>query len=223
MTGPEPIEAVTADGTVVRGELTAGGAATWVVLVHAEGSDIDEWRPLTAALASEGWNLLALDLPGHGGSDGEWEPPMGPEQVQLGVELARGRGAMHVAVVASGHGAMWALEAVARAIDDPELALADSLVLISPGPVGDADPERIRGEGLAKTIISGAFAPGLEDAVTLLRASIGWTVAVRFPTEARGAAMLEGPHAVNVVDKIAAFIREQAELTGPGRLRADRF
>jgi len=219
---PEPVEATTADGTVVRGELTAGPATTWVVLVHAEGSDIDEWRPLTEALAPEGWNLLALDLPGHGGSEGEWGPAAGPELVQLGVELARSRGAMHVAVVAPGAGAMWALEAVARATDDPGLPLADSLVLLSPGPVGDADPGRIRGDGLAKTIISGAFAPGLEDAVTLLRASIGWTVAVRFPTDACGAAMLEGPHAANVADKIAHFIREQAALTGPGRQRAAR-
>jgi pimeloyl-ACP methyl ester carboxylesterase len=222
VTQPEAVEATAADGTVVRGEMTAGPAATWVVLVHADGGDIDDWRPLATALGREGWNLLALDLPGHGGSEGTWDAATGPDQVQLGVDFARSRGAMHVAVVAPCAGAMWALEAVARAIDDPGVALADSLVLLSPGPVGDADPDRIRGDGLAKAIISGAFAPGLEDAVTLLRASIGWTVAVRFPTDARGAAMLAGPLAVNVADKIAHFIREQAVLTGPGQHRATR-
>jgi pimeloyl-ACP methyl ester carboxylesterase len=192
------------------------------VLVHAEGADIDEWRPLIEALSPESWNLLALDLPGHGGSEGEWDPADGPAQVQLSVDLARRRGAGHVAVVAAGAGAMWALEAVARAIDDPTVALADSLVLISPGPVEEADPDRIRGDGLAKIIISGAFAPGIDDAVTLLRASIGWTVAVRFPSDARGPELVAGRHAVNVADKIASFVREQAAQSGPGQLRASR-
>ena len=222
MIAPEPVEALAPDKTVVRGELEGGDSTTWVVLVHEEGADIDEWRPLTEALAPEGWNLLALDLPGHGGSEGEWDPADGPAQVQLGVDLARRRGAGHVAVVAAGAGAMWALEATARALDDPTAALADSLVLVSPGPVGEADPDRIRGDGLAKIIISGAFAPGLDDAVTLLRASIGWTVAVRFPTDARGAELVAGPHAVNVADKIASFVREQAAQIGPGELRASR-
>ena len=222
MIAREPVEALAPGETVIRGELQAGDSTTWVVLVHAEGGDIDEWRPLATALAPEGWNLLALDLPGHGGSDGEWDPADGPAQVQVGVDLARRRGAGHVAVVAAGVGAMWALEAVARAIDDAALSLADSLVLISPGPVEGADPARIRGDGLAKIIISGAFAAGLDDAVTLLRTSIGWTVAVRFPTDARGIGLLEGRHAVNVADKIASFVREQAAQTGPGQLRAGR-
>ncbi len=222
MIAPEPVEALAPGETVVRGELQAGDSATWVVFVHAEGADIDEWRPLIEALAPESWNLLALDLPGHGGSEGEWDPANGPAQVQLVVDLARRRGAGHVAVVAAGAGAMWALEAVARALDDPTVALPDSLVLISPGPVEGALPGRIRGDGLAKIIMSGAFAPGLDDAVTLLRASIGWTVAVRFPTDAHGAELVAGPHMVNVADKIASFVREQAAQTGPGQLRASR-
>ena len=73
---------------------------------------------------------------------------------------------------------------------------------------------------MAKTILSGAFAPGNEDSVTLLQASIGWTVAVRFPSDAIGTALLAGPHRVNAADKIAAFVREQSTLPGPGELRA---
>ncbi len=222
MTAPEPVELAGAGGDVVRGELVAGSSPTWLVFVHEPGSDIDEWRPLTTALAPEGWNLLALDLPGHGGSEGEWDPAAGPDQVELAVGYARRSGAAHVCVVAPGVGAMWALEAVARALDDPGLPLADSLVLVSPGPIGDADPDRIRGEGLAKTILAGSLAPGVEDAFTLLQASIGWTVAVRFPTDERGAALFAGPHAVNAADKVAAFVREQATLTGPGALREPR-
>lgn len=219
MTERRPVEAAAGD-TVVRGELVPGDTATWVVLIHEVGGDIDDWDPLMASLQPEGWNLLAFDLPGHGGSEGEWDPATGPEQVQVAIDFARRNGAGHVAVVASGAGAMWALESVARALADPDVALADSLVLISPGPIGEADPSSIRGDGLAKMIISGAFGPGLEDAFTLLQSSIGWSVAVRFPAGEVGTALVNGPHHVNVADKIASFVREQAALTGPGQLRA---
>lgn len=221
MNEPRPVETTTPDHTVVRGELVTGGTTNWLVLVHDAGGDIDEWLPLRLALRGEEWNLLAFDLPGHGGSEGEWDPAAGPDQVQAGIDFARREGASHVAVVAPGAASMWALEAMARGLDDADTALADSLVMLTPGPVGDADPDRIRGDGLAKTILSGAFAPGLEDAVTLLQASIGWTVAVRFPTDARGTALLTGEQGVNAANKIAAFIREQAAQTGPGELRAE--
>ncbi len=220
MSTPQPVETAMPDGAVIRGEVTAGESTTWLVLVHQEGGDLDDWRPLNAELAQEEWNLLALDLPGHGGSEGEWDQTDGPDAVQAGIDYARAHGAGSVTVVAAGAGAMWALEAAARGLADPGRGLADCMVLISPGPIGDADPDRIRGDGMSKTILSGAFAPGNEDSVTLLQASIGWTVAVRFPSDASGTALLAGPHRVNVADKIAAFVREQSTLPGPGELRA---
>jgi hypothetical protein len=94
------------------------------------------------------------------------------------------------------------------------------MVLLSPGSLDGADLGRMRGEGLSKLIISGSFAPGLDDAVELMQASIGWTVAVRYPSAERGTGLLGGDHAISVADKIASFVREQAEQSGPGLLRA---
>ena len=137
--------------------------------------------------------MLALDLRGHaGGSDGDWRAPTAASSnVDLGVNVARRLGAEHVAVVAAGAGALAALECVGRAVDEPTFALADSLVLLSPGPLGDADPARLRGEGLATLIVSSSLARGQQDAdaEALMRASLGWTVRVTFATDDRAAAL----------------------------------
>lgn len=41
--------------------------------VHGAGMDHTVWTPQTRYFAHHGWSVLALDLPGHGGSDG---PPL---------------------------------------------------------------------------------------------------------------------------------------------------
>jgi pimeloyl-ACP methyl ester carboxylesterase len=218
----EAIQGTTADGVVLRGELTRGDTSTFLVLVHDVGRDLDDWRPLVAALAATGWSMLALDLRGHGGSDGEWSAGRGHLDVDLGVNLARRLGAEHVAVVAAGTAALAALECVARAVAEPTFALADSLVLLSPGPLGDADPARLRGEGLATLIVSSSRGAQDADAEALMRASIGWTVRVTFVTDDRGTAILRGPFAAHVADRTASFLREQATLVGPGLARTRR-
>jgi pimeloyl-ACP methyl ester carboxylesterase len=163
-----------------------------------------------------------LDLRGHGGSDGSDDVPPDPLDVDLAVTLARRAGAEHVAVLAAGGGAIAALKSVARALPEPSFALPDSLVLLSPGPVVGSDLDELRGDGLAKLIMSGADGPRAADARSILGASIGWTVAVSFGTDRQGTQLLDETFRSQVVDKAAAFIREQAALGGPGfdRLRS---
>ncbi len=215
----DPIQATTADGVVLRGEGVLGSTATWIVLVHDAGEDIDVWRPLITALADTGWNFLALDLRGHGGSDGEWDATRGHLDVDLGVNLAQRSGAEHIAIAGAGIGAVAALECVANAVDQPSFALADSLVLLSPGPLAGVDLGRLRGEGLATLIMSGSIGPAAGWAEELLRVSIGWSVSVSFPTEAQGTDLLQGEYGLHVADKIGAFLREQETQVGPGRAR----
>jgi pimeloyl-ACP methyl ester carboxylesterase len=192
------------------------------VAAHDTGDDIDVWRPLRGKLVEAGWSFLALDLRGHGGSDGVAEGPVDPLDIDLGVTLARRTGAEHVSVFAAGGAAIAALKCVARALAAPSYALADSLVLLSPGPVPEDEADQLRGQGLAKLIVSGSIGPQAGDARAVMRASIGWTVSVSFATDRRGTELLEQPFGAQVMDKAAAFVREQSVLGGPGleRLRS---
>ena len=213
----EALEATTADGLTLRGELVRGGEI-WTVLVHEAGGDIDEWAPLRTRLAARGWTVLALDLRGHGGSDGEWDPGRGRLDVDLAVTLARRLGGRHVCVVAAGRSGVLALRAVERALAEPAAELPDSLVLLSPGPLDGADPMGLRGGGMPKLVVTGSHDPHRSDAEALQRASIGWTLGVSVATEARGAA-LAAEWADVVVDKMRTFLTEQAALRGLGEAR----
>ena len=217
----EAVLATTADGFTLRGERVRGDG-TWVVLVHDVGEDIDAWLPIRPGFVGSGWTVLALDLRGHGGSDGPdpWVPARGELDVDLGVTLARRGGARHVCVVAAGYGAVLALRAVERAREEEAFELPDSLVLFSPGPLDGADPMELRGGGLSRLMLYGAADPDRDDALALQRSAIGWQVAISFPTSARGTA-LAAERRVNVLDKIGGFLREQATLRGPGQARAE--
>jgi pimeloyl-ACP methyl ester carboxylesterase len=212
----EAIQATTEDGVTLRGELVRGPTATWIVCIHDADGDIDVWHPLITELAPEGWNMLALDLRGHGGSDGTAEQTLYHLDVGVGVDLARRHCAEHVSIVAAGIGAMAALESVARALDDPARSLADSLVLLSPGPLTGSDPARLRGDGLATMIISGAHGSQAADAKSIQQASIGWTIGVTFATDTRSTELLFGEVGAHIADKIGTFLREQSTLGGPG-------
>src|SRR6476661_11144430 len=118
-----PAEVELPDGTVLRGERWCGDD-TWLVLAHDRTRDLDDWRPLQPLVAERGRSALALDLRGHGGSDGDgWDP-----EADLSAALAHAReqGAVAVSVVAAGETALAALH-----------LQADVLVLLSPHSGGD--------------------------------------------------------------------------------------
>ena len=88
MSHPVPIEVRTGSGVTVRGhELAAVGPP--VVFLHEPGRDLDAWGPRTAEFAKKGFKVLALDLPGHGLSDGDeddWAAPMGEVIGEIGAQ-----------------------------------------------------------------------------------------------------------------------------------------
>jgi pimeloyl-ACP methyl ester carboxylesterase len=216
----EAVQATTADGIALRGELIRGDDV-WACLVHDEGEDIDVWRPLRPGLSRRGWTVLALDHRGHGGSDGEWPSEHAELDVDLAVTIARRSRARHVSVMAAGSSGLLALQAVERALPMDSFELPDSLVLVSPGPLGDVDPMTLRGQGLPKLFLGGGNDPLGEDSEALRKASIGWTVGVTFGTAAHGSALV-AEHAPRVLDKIVSFLNEQSVLRGLGLKRAER-
>lgn len=74
MTAPIVIE-IGVGGAVVRGHEFANDGPP-VVLLHEPGRDLDTWSPFAAWFAGHGFKVIAIDLPGHGLSDGDaddWE------------------------------------------------------------------------------------------------------------------------------------------------------
>jgi len=213
----EAIHATTADGLTLRGEIVQGNEL-WVVFVHDAGEDIDAWRPLRPLCVARGWTVLALDLRGHGGSEGEWDPGAAAFDIDLAVTLSRRLGARHVSIIAAGLGGIVTLRAVQRALADPLLELPDSLVLLSPCPLDENDPMDLRGDGLPKLVFIGSKDPLRGDAETLTRASIGWTLSVSVASEAHGTNLLREWTAI-VADKINSFLAEQASFQGLGLAR----
>jgi pimeloyl-ACP methyl ester carboxylesterase len=85
-----------------------------VVFIHGVLNDHSVWGLQTRYFAHHGWNVLALDMPGHCRSQGE--PPNSVEEAaDFIVALLDAAGLKKVALVGHSFGALVALEAAARA------------------------------------------------------------------------------------------------------------
>ena len=239
----EPVELVAGDGCVLRGQRWPG-PADWVVLLHdvGEDEDLDRWRPLVSHLLAQRFAVFALDLRGHGASEGEWDDAAAVGDIVTAVRFARAAGAATVYVGAAGVSALDALRATAvTAVEglvllSPRLALTPSSAVsplsrdrprgkapFSPLPaLGEgtgvrAEPD-LRGRGVAKLFIAGAGDPALGQMIDRLRnASIGWALAVSLPTDAQGTALLDGPWATHAREHILGFLRECRFIAHGGR------
>lgn len=209
-TSPAEAVAITAaDGVSLRG-LRWPGADAWAVLLHdhGEGEDLDRWAPLAPALAARGWTVLAVDLRGHGGSDGVWDSARAESDLAVLVEFAHSGGAVFVAVVSAGEVAMLALRTAAA-------TRPDALILLSPPLAPEQPLTDLRGAGEAKLIlIGGGDAAIRAGAERLLAAAIGWVLLVNLPATAQGTALLRSDVATHLREQIVGFLNERRFLAG---------
>lgn len=85
-----------------------------VVFIHGVLNDHSVWILQTRYFANHGWNVLALDLPGHCRSAGE--PPRSVEEgADFILALLQAAGVERAALVGHSFGSLVALEAAARA------------------------------------------------------------------------------------------------------------
>jgi pimeloyl-ACP methyl ester carboxylesterase len=86
------------------------------LFIHGVLHDHSVWILQTRYLAHHGWNVLALDLPGHGRSAGE--PPASVEQAaDFVAELMQAAGLAKAALIGHSWGSLIALEAAERLKD----------------------------------------------------------------------------------------------------------
>ena len=124
-----PSSAEAAPGRLNREWLQAGDSAP-LVLLHGFGADLNGWRPLLRRLPASR-PVLALDLPGHGGS-----PPA--DGASLAALVAATRAALAEEEIAAAHlvgHSLGGAVAAALAIDDAA-PRALSLMLIAPAGLG---------------------------------------------------------------------------------------
>jgi pimeloyl-ACP methyl ester carboxylesterase len=199
----EAVEVEASDSLVLRGEVRRRGP-DWVVLVHDAGADIDAWRPLAGPLAAEGMSVLALDLRGHGGSDGEPSPSTVGDDTRTGIAWARAWGAARVLVGAAGTSSAAALAAA-----EGEACLA----FFALAPVG-AVPET----SLPRLAVVGSRDAEQEKLGSALVRGAGWSVVVRVPLALAGCRMLESSWSSNVRDYVLAFLRDQRRSAAPATM-----
>ena len=87
-----------------------------VVFVHGALNDHSVWALQSRYMANHGWNVLAVDLPGHCRSQGE-APSTVEEAAEFIVALADAAGVQRLALVGHSMGALIALEAAGRLKD----------------------------------------------------------------------------------------------------------
>ena len=126
------------------GDVPSDGApshdAPCAVFVHGAGMDRTVWLLHARWFARRGFDVVAPDLPGHGGSAGPPLPDVPAMADWLGALLGalragHGLGAGPVALVGHSMGALVALEAASRTVDATELLLLGAGY---PMAVGDA-------------------------------------------------------------------------------------
>jgi pimeloyl-ACP methyl ester carboxylesterase len=238
-----PMTIATSDGLNLRGQLWPSGA-DWVVLLHDAGEeeDLDGWRPLVPYRLGADLSVLAVDLRGHGASDGEWTDAAAVADVASILRFARGHDAGCVVVVGAGASAahaLWAVEveqaegsvALSARVPTPRVetrgapsspgrALWVEPGVSTPGSAMPATPPAglPRAAGVPKLFVVGSQDPAARETTDRLRAaSIGWSLITSLPTADRGTALLDGPWAGHVREQLLAFVREQQVLAHAAR------
>lgn len=103
-----------------------------ILLIHSLGSSKASWKQLVPELTSRNYNVLSIDMRGHGFSDYDWRSFDSDDfnkavlDVEAGISFLEDNGVDDIAVIGSSIGANIALK---HASQNPEIK---SLILLSP-------------------------------------------------------------------------------------------
>jgi pimeloyl-ACP methyl ester carboxylesterase len=188
----EPLELEAVGGAVLRGQLRTGGE-DGVLLVHDPGRDLDAWAPLAESLCQYRLTVLAIDLAGHGGSDGDSDPSRTETDALLAGRFLRRRVSGHLFVGSAGASAAAALAAAEELGGRGFFALDPQL---------DAPPR------VPALVILPDRGERQQVAARLLREAGAWAVAAQVPVQAEGLDLLASDWAENIRAYVAAFVND---------------
>lgn len=198
------VEITARDGVVLRGEVTMR-ASDWIVLVHAPGEDIDAWQPLSTLLEDHQLTVLAVDLRGHGGSDGEPDPAATATDVKAMLDYAHSHMALRVYLAAAGL-------STAPVLDVAERAAVDGVVLVAPIGVDESGKTPV-----PRLVLYDPEDAQQETSAGRLAEAPGWSLGISLPAAGRGREMVQGNWSENVTGYVIAFLRD-VRLNHPDRL-----
>ncbi len=118
------VEIDTADGETLAAdiEVSKGSSAT-VVLAHMRGADRSTWDPIIGDLKTAGYNTLAFDFRGYGGSTGTRDTNLDVD-LAAAVGRARADGAEKVVIIGASMGGTAVLEGGAALGVDGAVAIS---------------------------------------------------------------------------------------------------
>lgn len=189
---PEPVELMW--GTVgIRGYRWAGDADV-VVLLHDVEADLDAWADVPLVLATDGYSVVAVDLPGHGISDDPWEPERAVELVTFLADAVKPP-APRCFVVAAGR------------LCGPALAApgVDALVALSPATVTHAPDHPTPPVCI---IVGGADEEASSVADRFFRNTRGWVVSSSFGTTAQSTKLYASEWGAHAIEQTLMFLRD---------------
>jgi pimeloyl-ACP methyl ester carboxylesterase len=189
----EPIAIALESGPTVRGLAWPGGPDR-IILIHEVGGDLDSWGTLPATLATEGYRVVAIDLPGHGLSDDPWDIDHMADQIAEIVSAVR---------TDPGRCFVVAIGSLAPVIGD---LVVDALVVVSPH--APAVPGQSVAASPCLIFVGGADPDASGAADRFFRARRGWAVVSSFGVAENGAALLVGPWAGHLAEQTIAFLRD---------------
>ena len=200
------------DGLTLVGEFYAAqDAAPSVVLMHMLGSRRTAWQPLIPSLTDAGYNVLAVDLRGHGETGGARDWALAERDVQTWIDWLMEQGTstdMPVALIGGSIGANLAL--VGCAADDR----CTTVIALSPGlDYGGITPEfAIEGLALRPVLLVAAQDDSTSsDAVKLFTGIAQGELGVQlYAGSLHGTALLNAPEPL-VIDLISDWLGEYLE------------
>jgi len=193
----EPVELIRPGEPVLRGQLHLGGD-DGVLLVHEPGRDLDAWNPLPQTLAAYRLNVLAIDLAGHGGSEGAPDPSRTAADAVAAGRLLRRRSRGSLFVGAAGASTPAALAAA------QDLGARGFFAL---DPVFDAPP----------ALPTLAILPRATEHEGLIGRIGARAMTAHVPSSARGLELLASDWAENIQAYITTFVNDlrAAAASGP--------
>ncbi len=128
--GTQLISFVTEDG----GHISAteyGNGKTGIVLAHGAAFNMQSWKPLATKMATEGFNVLAIDFRGYGKSKAGNNKNGLYEDILGAIKYLKKQGVQTVSVLGASMGGGASAEAAVMS----RQKIIDRLILLSPVPI----------------------------------------------------------------------------------------